>query len=98
MLNGRIIELGDSNEIIKNPMHPYTKSLIESVPDPNPNNRFRERNVVSNDLLSVKCTYLDNNNIVVDPHVEKLKNHKCRKSYPNMIKINKNHFVYCHRK
>ena len=98
MLNGMIIELGDSNEIIKNPMHPYTKSLIESVPDPNPDNRFRERNVVSNDLFSIKCTYLDTNNIVVDPHIEKLKNHKCRKSYPNMIKINKNHFVYCHRK
>ena len=97
MLNGMIVELGESNEIIKNPLHPYTKSLIESIPDIDPSNRFRERNSVSNDLFSIKCTYLDDTNTIVDPHIDKLKNHKCRKSYPNMIKINKNHSVCCHR-
>lgn len=32
MYLGRIVELGDAEEICANPMHPYTRMLIESVP------------------------------------------------------------------
>lgn len=32
MYAGRIVESADTNELIKNPMHPYTKALIKAVP------------------------------------------------------------------
>lgn len=32
MYLGRIVEIGDSRDIFQNPMHPYTKALLEAVP------------------------------------------------------------------
>ena len=32
MYGGKIMELGNSNEIFINPLHPYTKGLLETVP------------------------------------------------------------------
>ena len=34
MYLGRIVELGKADDIIDKPLHPYTKALIEAVPDP----------------------------------------------------------------
>ena len=36
MYLGHIVETADRNEIFKNPIHPYTKALIGSIPIPNP--------------------------------------------------------------
>lgn len=36
MHHGRIVEIGTSDEIYHNPIHPYTKSLLSAVPHPNP--------------------------------------------------------------
>ncbi len=36
MYLGRIVELARSEELFSNPLHPYTKALIASVPIPNP--------------------------------------------------------------
>ncbi len=45
MYAGRPVEYGKFSEIVKEPLHPYTQALIEAVPDPDPDNRFRERRV-----------------------------------------------------
>ncbi len=36
MYMGRIVEIGDTEDVISNPQHPYTKSLIDAVPVPDP--------------------------------------------------------------
>lgn len=36
MYFGHIVEIGDKTKIFDNPLHPYTKSLISSIPQPNP--------------------------------------------------------------
>ena len=36
MYYGKIVELAQSEELFNNPMHPYTKSLLFSVPQPDP--------------------------------------------------------------
>lgn len=46
MYAGKIVEVGPTKEIISNPRHPYTKALIEALPDPDPSNRFRRIKVV----------------------------------------------------
>ncbi len=36
MYLGRIVELGDTAEIFRDPKHPYTKALLAAIPDPDP--------------------------------------------------------------
>ncbi len=36
MYSGKMVELADSDELFKNPLHPYTKSLLSAIPLPDP--------------------------------------------------------------
>ena len=44
MYLGRIVEIGPTVEILKNPQHPYTRALLSVVPAPNP--RLRRKMVI----------------------------------------------------
>jgi len=37
MYFGKIVEIGEKQKIFNNPLHPYTLSLIDSIPLPDPN-------------------------------------------------------------
>ena len=50
MFNGKIVEIAESEELLQNPIHPYTKRLISSIPIPDPN-YTRERYEVNYDEL-----------------------------------------------
>jgi ABC-type dipeptide/oligopeptide/nickel transport system ATPase component len=36
MKDGRIVEQGTAAQVVENPSHPYTRSLIEAAPIPDP--------------------------------------------------------------
>jgi len=36
MYRGRIVELGDAQEVYAHPLHPYTQNLLSSIPSPDP--------------------------------------------------------------
>jgi len=38
-LDGRIVEMGDRDQIINDPQHDYTKALLSAVPEPDPRRR-----------------------------------------------------------
>ena len=38
MYFGKLVEMADSNELFKNPLHPYTKALLSAIPEPDPLN------------------------------------------------------------
>ena len=42
MCRGRIVEMGDADEVYNHPLHPYTQSLISAIPRPDPHSE-RER-------------------------------------------------------
>ncbi len=53
MYLGRIVETGESDEIIAHPAHPYTQSLISAIPIPDPNTaRTRKRIPLEGDVPS----------------------------------------------
>jgi oligopeptide/dipeptide ABC transporter ATP-binding protein len=51
MYLGRIVEMGDANEVLQEPRHPYTEALIESVPEPKPRPR-KERALLQGDVAN----------------------------------------------
>jgi len=42
MYRGSMVEYGNTREVLEEPLHPYTKILLESIPKPNPKLRWRE--------------------------------------------------------
>ena len=49
MFRGNIVEEGPVEEVLERPRHPYTKLLLESVPEPDPERRFQEKVVACED-------------------------------------------------
>ncbi len=44
MYLGRIVELGETKEVLENPQHPYTQALLSVIPVPNP--RLRRKHII----------------------------------------------------
>jgi peptide/nickel transport system ATP-binding protein len=43
MFRGNIVEMGSVERVLMDPQHPYTKLLIESVPEADPSRRWSSR-------------------------------------------------------
>ena len=53
MYLGRIVEVGDVDEVFNRPKHPYTQALLSAIPVPDPQlERTRERVILKGDLPS----------------------------------------------
>lgn len=53
MYLGRVVEIGDADEVYENPQHPYTQSLLSAVPIPDPvMAKQSQRIVLSGDVPS----------------------------------------------
>jgi peptide/nickel transport system ATP-binding protein len=92
MYLGKIMEMGDAEKVVYEPLHPYTKALIEAVPVPDPTSR-RMKLAVKGEIPSpvnpppgcrfhTRC-----------PVAEEV----CREKEPEFIDVGKKHFVACHK-
>ncbi len=46
MYMGKMVELADSDELFRHPLHPYTKSLLSAIPLPDPNYEKQRKRIV----------------------------------------------------
>jgi oligopeptide transport system ATP-binding protein len=51
MYLGQVMELANAEELYRNPLHPYTKSLLSAIPEPDPDH-VRRHTVLSGDVPS----------------------------------------------
>lgn len=50
MYFGKIVELATSDELFKNPLHPYTKSLLSAIPLPDPHFEKKRKRIAYNPI------------------------------------------------
>lgn len=88
MYAGSVCEIADVIEIFKNPIHPYTKALLESIP--RPGKEFKSIIGMVPSLINppTGCRF----------HPRCLKATEiCSQVKPEMTQVKKDHFVKCHR-
>lgn len=88
MYAGKIVEIGDKREVLTNPLHPYTKALLSSVPSlarkewpkPIPGQPPDLRNPPPGCRFHPRCPYAEE---------------RCKLEEPPMYKISEIHSVKC---
>ena len=91
MYAGKIVEEGLVKEVIGNPLHPYTRALMEAIPDPDPSNRFRERKVPAGEPPNLinpppGCRFHPRCPYAMDI---------CKREEPPLIEVGEGHKVAC---
>lgn len=90
MYLGKIMEIADSETLFSNPLHPYTKLLIRSIPEVD-----KKKNIIDIDLdsespslsnVTEQCRFYE--------RCDK-KNEKCEGKGSELVEKEKNHFVRC---
>ena len=51
MYYGKVVEMASSDELFKNPLHPYTKSLLSAIPLPDPHYEKKRKRIIYNPLI-----------------------------------------------
>ena len=91
MYLGRIAESGEGQEIYKNPLHPYTRSLMSAIPVPDPHRKIK-RQIISGDVPSPidppsGCTFHPRCPEMID---------ECKNMVPSLETITQGHKASCH--
>ena len=90
MYLGKLIEKAPSDELFKNPTHPYTKALLSAIPLPNIHKKT-ERILLKGEITSPiepkpVCRFANRCNYATD---------RCRGEEPKLKEISPGHFVSC---
>jgi len=97
MYLGKIVESGSTAEIFQNPKHPYTKSLLDSIPDIETR---KPLNLIKGDVPSplnppIGCHFHPRCPILLNEKENSILKHKCKTEYPEPVYSEKS-FVRCH--
>ena len=92
MYLGKVVELAETEELLRNPLHPYTKALLSAVPVPDPGHRREPPNIRGDLTLTVnppdRCRFYDRCPIAND---------HCRDNpHPETKESAPRHFVACY--
>lgn len=87
MYAGNVVELAEVVEIFKNPLHPYTKALLECIPRPGTEFKSIEGFVPSLISPPAGCRFNDRCPYAME---------QCVSAKPVFLKPRKDHFVLCH--
>ena len=93
MYLGSMVELGTSEEVFRNPLHPYTRALISAIPIADPElGRQNRRIPIEGELPSPMNIPKGCRFCTRCPHATQ----KCRTERPEFREVSEGHFVRCH--
>lgn len=92
MYLGRIVERGPVRDIYKNPLHPYTRDLLRSIPRPGAG-----KEEISSIKGSVPDSYTLPSGCSFHPRCSDFSGATCRKKIPVEKEIEAGHYVSCHK-
>lgn len=91
MYLGKIVEIGDKEELFSNPLHPYAQALLSAIPVPNPERKRKiielKGEVPSAINIPPGCRF--------HPRCPKAFD-KCPIEEPVLVNVGKHHLVACH--
>ena len=93
MFLGKVCELGITREIYADPIHPYTRFLLDAVPVPDPERKKESKDMLTGEIPSpvnppsgcyfrTRCPYATEH---------------CAQEAPEMCEVRPGRFVACHR-
>ena len=96
MYLGQIVEMADTDELFRNPAHPYTQTLLSAIPRPDPKKRNKKRIILQGDIpnpanVPTGCRFHTRCPYVMDI---------CKKNAPEVCQKNTEkgqHLTKCHR-
>lgn len=93
LCRARIVEEGPTAEVIKNPLHPYTQLLMESIPIPDPRKRWKDKTDLAKSTSRYDKTSVESLCVFSDrcPHVK----NKCQQKRPELIVVSPKRKVAC---
>jgi len=91
MYVGKLVEMAETEELFKNPKHPYTEALLAAVPKPDPKYRGR-RNLLFGEVADPSnppsgCYFHPR-----CPYVQDI----CKEEHPPLRNLGNDHFASCH--
>lgn len=93
MYLGSLVELAESHELVRNPLHPYTVALLSSVPVPDPRRRTATRTAIKGEIPS---PILPTSGCPFHPRCPKA-SPECRSAIPPLREVSPGHFTACYR-
>lgn len=91
LCSGTIVEKGPMTEIVKEPLHPYTRTLIESIPRPDPTKRWKEKIELKVENLEAR---MQPHSCAFYGRCPKLCE-ECSEKKPALVKVGKDREVAC---
>ena len=91
MYLGSLVEYGETADIFRNPLHPYTKALFSAIPVPDPTAKMNRivlegsipspANPPSGCKFHTRCQYCTQ---------------RCKEEVPKQVEVEPGHYVVCH--
>ena len=91
MYVGKLVEVADSEELLRNPKHPYSETLLSAVPRPNPHHTMQRLNLEGEPadpadappgcVFHPRCRYMED---------------VCQTDVPELTELTPGHHVACH--
>ena len=91
MYVGKLVEVAESEELLRSPKHPYSETLLSAVPRPNPHHKMQRLNLKGEPadpasappgcVFHPRCRYVED---------------ICQTDVPQLIELTPGHHVACH--